>query len=104
MLSELDSLTAVGGRGCENCMYWNPYGPLNLSLYSLVGKWGRCNNPDAVDALNKKFLTQQTSSEDRVNVVITRLTPGLTVASTTPTYSCNKMRLQTNNPDKGKTE
>jgi hypothetical protein len=95
MLEQLEKTIAVGGLGCESCMYWQEYGPMTLELYSLVGRWGRCSNLKATHDINNKYLRQTTSTNDRIMTNINRLGIDTQILSTCPTYSCSSMRIPT---------
>lgn len=94
-------LKEIGGRGCENCIFWSEYGPMTLTLNKFVGKWGRCSHKGQLDDINKRKLTSKLTSPERVNTDINRLALDTIILSTTPTFSCSNMRIAKDEDGKG---
>lgn len=86
-------LKEIGGRGCENCIFWSEYGQMNLTLNNFVGRWGRCHNTEQLKDINRRKLVSQLTSQERVNTDLNRLTLDTMILSTTPTFSCPNMRI-----------
>lgn len=93
MLEQLEKQSAVGGLGCEHCMYWQEHGVINKELYGFVGRWGRCSNLKTTHDLNSKHLRNNTSTKDRTSTHILRLGVDTQVLSTTPVYVCSNMKV-----------
>lgn len=99
MLELIESKTSMGGLGCSVCAYWSEYGDMTLELHGLVGKWGRCTNPKTFADVNDRFLTNKTTSGDRVNCVMTRLALDSQYLSTSSAYSCENLRIKKETED-----
>lgn len=87
--------TITGGRGCEDCIYWGRYGEMSLEMYGLVGDWGRCSNIKQIKDINRRHLSHELDSNERVNTDLIRLDVGAsnTILSTTSTFDCPNMQI-----------
>jgi hypothetical protein len=92
-LQDPQLIKEVGGKGCEECIFWAEYGERSLTLNKFVGRWGRCSNKVQLDDINKRKLTSQLTSIERINTDVNRLALDAIILSTTPTFSCDNMRI-----------
>lgn len=93
VLEEVKTDKQTGKIGCDACIFWQEYGPMNIALYGLVGKWGRCSSVKQIKEINHKYLIRQLGMVDRLNTNLTRLSVDTIVLATTPKYTCPHVKI-----------
>jgi hypothetical protein len=100
-LEKVESSVVIGGRGCENCIFWTEYSEIGKTLNKFVGRWGRCSESSQIKDINSRQLVHKLTSQERVNTDVNRLSIETTILSTTPTFSCKFMRIPLNDTKEG---
>jgi hypothetical protein len=104
VLEEIAVQKQTGKIGCDSCIFWQEYGPMNIALYGLVGKWGRCSSVQQVKDINNKYIIKKLWMVDRLNTNLTRLSVDTIVLATTPTYTCPHVKIPDERQNKESTD